>query len=1092
MIHLIIDGQEVSGNEGQTILNIARAAGIDIPTLCHDERVKPYGSCGICVVQIEGSDNLIRSCTTMASEGMVVYTNNPRITKSRKMTLELLLSDHSGDCRPPCSRACPAHTDCQGYVGLIANGRYSEAVALLKESYPIPMSIGLVCPHPCEDACRRQLVEEPIAIANLKAFAAWQDLNNAKPYQAPTGEATGKKVAIVGSGPAGLTAAFFLAKEGHQVIVYDAMPEFGGMLRYGIPEYRLPKTLLDKEINAIREMGVEFIPNTRVNTDISLDALRQNFDAVFLGIGTWTSSKIDCPGEELPGVIGGIDFLRDVAMHKPVGIGDRVAIIGGGNTAMDAARTSVRLGAKEVMVLYRRTRAEMPAEDLEIEEAMEEGVQFHFLVAPAEITAENGRVNAIRMQVMKLGEPDKSGRRRPVPTGEEKVIPVDTVIAAIGQQVNTSGFEGLELTRWGSLQADESTFLTSLPGVFAGGDGVTGPGIAIEAVAQGKGAARAMIDYLAGRELTYTEPFLAEKRVTADDFTDRTPAVRARLKHADPLVRRKNFDLVSQVLDPVEAEREAGRCLECGCMDYFECKLIKYAGQYQVNPRRLTGEKHPVPVFNGHPYIIQDAGKCIFCSLCVRTCDEVVGAAAWGQVHRGFETMIQPELDLPLELTDCISCGQCVAVCPTGALVERNPIAKQVPLALAGKHTFCSQCGMTCEQVVESYGDLLVRVVPPEGGLLCARGRFEWKSTQVERLTSPMVRKNGQLVAVSWEEAAETAARLLKNGKADTTTAIFISPALTVESARDIADWADTISGNCLLGSFNHNCAEGLYKVLGEDFIPGSWEQLPEADMVLMIGSFKSSQVAVVKAREAAVRGAKLIAVSPEYTLADNEAFMKISIADQSALWRETLKEILQNGWYHSSYKQHHSSRLSNLTNQLEGLSVRAQAARVAEMLSQANRAMILVDGYSSSREEVELIAELVLTITAESIPRGRIIVVTPGANMTGIGRAGFIHGSEELAEKIEAGLVKRLVVVNEDPVETSLAGNQYLSETEALVVFTPFMNRTAQLADVVFPMELPVETSGHYIASDGRSYEIASVTTSPVMSVNRTISMIK
>ncbi|MGE5391644.1 MAG: FAD-dependent oxidoreductase [Deltaproteobacteria bacterium] len=918
MIHLTIDGKNLTGRKGQTILDVARAGGIEIPTLCHDERLKPYGSCGICVVQLEGSENLVRSCATAASDGMVVYTDNPRIRKSRKMTLELLLSDHNGDCRPPCSKACPAHTDCQGYVGLIANGKYNEATALIKEAIPVPLSIGLVCPHPCEDACRRQLVEEPVAIAALKAFAAWQDLHDPQAYEIQTKPATGKKAAIIGSGPAGLTAAFFLAKGGHQVTVYDAMPEFGGMLRYGIPEYRLPKKLLDKEIDNIRKLGVKFVPNTRVNSDITLEELRQQYDAVFLGIGAWTSSRIDCPGEDLPGVLGGIDFLRDAAMQRPVEIGPKVAIIGGGNTAMDAARTSVRLGASEVMVLYRRTRAEMPAEDLEIEEAIEEGVKFHFLVAPAEISAENGRVNAIRMQVMELGEPDKSGRRRPVPTGEEKVIAVDNVIAAIGQQVNTAGFEGLELTRWGSLAADESNFLTNLPGVFAGGDGVTGPGIAIEAVAQGKEAARAMNDYLAGKEMVYTKPYLVEKQVSADDFAGKIREPRAKLKHADPALRRSNFELVSQVFDPAEAEREAGRCLECGCMDYFECKLIKYAGQYQANPVHLAGAKHPVPVYSGHPYIIQDAGKCIFCSLCIRTCDEVIGAGAWGLVHRGFETIIQPELDLPLQLTDCISCGECVNVCPTGALTTRDPIAKQVPLALSPNLTHCSQCSMECTQVIESYGSLQVRAVPPAGGLLCERGRFEWKSDVKDGICS-----DAKIPAFSWEEAAGTAARLINK--------------------------------------------------------EGKWEGLADTDIILMRGSFKSSQVGAIKARTAA-GGAKLIIISSEKTLADDTAFKKISVIDNNHLWREILAAVLMNGWYSSEYKQNHAARLSSLVGELEGLAVSEQAAQIAEMYTRAEKAMILVDGYSVDSNELALIAELIL-MTEPAEPVGRIIVVTPGIN---------------------------------------------------------------------------------------------------------------
>ena len=287
-----INGKEVNAVRGQTILEVARQNGIEIPTLCYDERLKSYGGCGLCVVETAGSTKLFRSCATQVAPGMVISTDSPRVRESRKLTLELLLSDHNGDCRGPCVNACPAHLDVQGYVGLIANKQYREALALIKESMPIPASIGRVCPHPCETACRRQLVEEPISIAQLKYFAADKDLESPEPYLPEKALPTGKNVAIVGAGPAGLTAAYFLARAGHGVTVYDAMPQGGGMLRYGIPEYRLPKAVLDQEIELIEKMGVEFIYNTRVGVDISLDYLKEIYDAVFLGIGAWVSSSI--------------------------------------------------------------------------------------------------------------------------------------------------------------------------------------------------------------------------------------------------------------------------------------------------------------------------------------------------------------------------------------------------------------------------------------------------------------------------------------------------------------------------------------------------------------------------------------------------------------------------------------------------------------------------------------------------------------------------------------------------------------------------------------------------------------------------------
>ena len=378
-IKVTIDGKELIAKKGQTILQIARDNNIEIPTLCYIDEVKAYGACGLCVVEAENIPKLLRACATIASDGMVIKTDTPRVRQSRKIALELLISDHTGDCKGPCSLNCPAGTDCQGYVKLIAEGKFREAVELVKDRVPLPASIGRVCPHPCETACRRKLVEEPISIAFLKSFAADEDLKSDNKFMPEVKKASGKTVAVIGGGPAGLTAAYFLAVKGHKVKIYDAMPKMGGMLRYGIPQYRLPKEVLDAEIASIEELGVEMKNNVKIGNDITLDEIRKSHDAVIVAIGAWTSSSMGVEGEGLDGVLGGIDFLRSVAMKNPVDIGKKVAVIGGGNTAMDACRSAVRLGAEEVYVIYRRTRAEMPAEKVEIDEAEEEGVIYKFL-----------------------------------------------------------------------------------------------------------------------------------------------------------------------------------------------------------------------------------------------------------------------------------------------------------------------------------------------------------------------------------------------------------------------------------------------------------------------------------------------------------------------------------------------------------------------------------------------------------------------------------------------------------------------------------------------------------------------------------------
>ena len=523
-IKLTIDGVEVIAENGQTILEAARRNSIDIPTLCHDERVAPYGACGLCVVEAEGNPKLIRSCAVKATEGMKIITNSERIHRARKFSLQMLLSDHTGDCKAPCTLACPAGTDCQGYVGLIANGENKEAIKVIRSRIPLPASIGRVCPHPCEAACRRRLVEEPVSIAALKAYAADKTLEDCElpDFPAPTG----KSVAVIGGGPGGLSAAYYLALKGHRVTVYDMMPKMGGMLRYGIPQYRLPKEVLDREISLIGRMGITLKNNIRIGKDITFDELRRANDAVVVAVGAWLSSKMRVKGEELDGVFGGIDFLRSVILGNPFDIGNRVAVCGGGNTAMDACRTAVRLGAKEVYVIYRRTRDEMPADSLEIDEAEEEGVTFKFLTNPDEILGDSGKVCGMRLQIMELGEPDESGRRKPVPVeGEFENIELDSVIMAIGQKSDLSGFDGLELTSRGTISADESTFRTNIDGVFAIGDATNkGADIAVSAIGEAHKSAEVIDSYLSGLTVGYRKPILVEREITADDLKDRENA----------------------------------------------------------------------------------------------------------------------------------------------------------------------------------------------------------------------------------------------------------------------------------------------------------------------------------------------------------------------------------------------------------------------------------------------------------------------------------------------------------------------------------------------------------------------------------------
>lgn len=716
MLNLTINGKNITVEEGTTILQAAKDNGIYIPTLCYDDAVKVYGACGLCVVEAEGIPKLLRSCSAKCSEGMVVNTESKRVVQSRKIAMELLMSAHDGDCVAPCQLNCPARTDCQGYVGLIANGEYEAALKLIKNKVSLPASIGRVCPHPCETACRRGKVDEAINIAQLKAFAADMDLNSDS-YLPEKNAPTSKKIAIIGGGPAGLTAAYRLAISGHEVTVYDMMEKMGGMLRYGIPQYRLPKEVLDKEIAIIEKLGVKMINGVKLGKDFTVASLKAQNDAVIVAVGAWKSSSMRTPGEELDGIYGGIDFLRAVALKQEINIGDKVVICGGGNTAMDACRTAVRLGAKEVYCVYRRTRNEMPAEDIEITEAEEEGVQFKFLTNPISFNGKDGKVKSVTLQLMELGEPDASGRRRPVAIeGKTEELDVDSVIIAIGQKLVNEDVSELKLTDRGNIEADIDTFKTNIEGVFAIGDATNrGASIAIEAIGEANRCALSIDAYLNGEDIETRVPYISRRDEELIDFQSKEKCPARKPKVLSATERKNNFDEVCLGYTEEDAKAEASRCLECGCKEYYKCKLLSVAQRYDIHPERFKGEMPQKYTADSNEFIERNSAKCILCGLCVRSCKEVMNISAIGLLGRGFKTEVAPAFNLPLDQTKCTNCGLCVELCPTGALTEKSALKKQVPLKEEYSKETVTIDGEQAEVLVSRYDGKIIRVIPNDG-----------------------------------------------------------------------------------------------------------------------------------------------------------------------------------------------------------------------------------------------------------------------------------------------------------------------------------------------------------------------------------------
>ncbi len=555
------DVRRLEGEPGRFRVQLERA-----PRYVLEDRCTACGECAkVCPVELPADFN--QGLNTRKA----IYRHFPQAIPSS------FAIDKKG--MAPCKATCPAGISVQGYVALIAQGRYQEALDLIRKNNPLPAVCGRVCHHPCEYVCNRGQVDEPIAIDFLKRFVSDWEMKSGSGTPPPRKDPNGHKVAIIGAGPAGLTAGYYLALEGYEVTIFEAMPEPGGWLRYGIPEYRLPRDILKKEIDFICAAGVEIKTNQRLGRDFQLEDLReQGYEAFFLAIGTQRDLKLNIPGEDLKEVYTGTGYLKLMNMGEKPAIGKKVAVIGGGNCAMDVARSCLRLGADEVHVIYRRSREEMPANLEEVEEAVQEGVQMHYLAAPVAIEGnDEGHVTGLQCIRMVLGEPDESGRRRPVPVeGSEYHVPADSVIAAIGLMAELDDLDAMnpesrpQMSRWGTIVVDPITYETDRPGVFAGGDVATGPATVIQAIAAGREVAISIDRYLRGLDLKEGRTPSVRTAPMPDVPVEKAP--RAEMPRLDPKTRARTFDEVQLGFDEETARREAERCLNCGvCSECYRC-----------------------------------------------------------------------------------------------------------------------------------------------------------------------------------------------------------------------------------------------------------------------------------------------------------------------------------------------------------------------------------------------------------------------------------------------------------------------------------------------------------------------------------------